>query len=88
MSALSIKNAGDVYQFVDDLKTEAKRSDMNQLADQLENALLLGSSALEILGAVRQAVVDNHNNIERLLGPDGKDRAEGVIAFVDRAFGR
>jgi len=43
---------------------------------------------LEILGAIRQTVIDNHDAVGRLLGPDGKSRAEQAIAFVDRSFGR
>ena len=84
MSASPIKNAGDVYQFVGDLKAEAERQGMAELADRLQNNLLLGSSALEILGAVRQTVIDNRGVVGRLLGKDGKSRAEQVSLNLTR----
>lgn len=88
MSEKRINNAQDVYQFVEDLRNEASRRGMNELSTELANALRLGSSALEILGAVRQVMVDNREHVTRLLGPDGRSRADQVIAFVDKSFGR
>ena len=67
----------DVYRFVQRLKAESERQGEVSLASRLDDALNLGSSGLEILGA-----------IERLLGPDGDVEARQIVSFVDRAFGR
>jgi len=87
MSANPINNTGEVYQFVESLRTEASRRGITSLATQLENALNLGSSGLEILGAIRQIITENLQIIRQLLGPDGSSRGEQIIAFVDKSFG-
>ena len=88
MSTSRITTAEDVYRFVDRLKLESEKHGANALSAELDDALHLGSSGLEILGAVRQTMIANLPAIERLLGPTGKEEAKQVIAFVDSAFGR
>ncbi len=48
----------------------------------------LGSSGLEILGALQQTVISYRGEIENLLGPARSQDIDDVIAFVDKAFGR
>jgi hypothetical protein len=88
MSAFEIQTVDDVYQFVERLKTECQKNEATQLLAQLDDALHLGSSSLEVLGAVRQTIISNRASIERLLGAAGKNDANQVVAFVDQAFGR
>ena len=88
MSNSQIKTADDVYRFVERLKVQSEKGGLRELATQLDDALHLGSSGLEILGAIRQTVIENRIAIEQMLGSSGKDETEQVIAFVDRAFGR
>src|SRR4051812_844653 len=88
MTARPINDIGDVYQFVGDLRAVAARRGMTALPTQLESALKLGSSALEILGAIREILINNNEQVGRLLGPDGEAQAKQVIAFVDKSFGR
>lgn len=88
MSDSQIKTAEDVYRFIERLKVESENAGRTELALQLDDAMHLGSSALEILGAIRQVLLNKQNAIEPLLGPPGKREAEQVIAFVDKAFGR
>jgi hypothetical protein len=66
-----IDSAGDVYQFVEQVKVASQQRGEIGLYEQLNRAMHLGSSGLEILGAVRQTVSENRGEIERLLGPDG-----------------
>jgi hypothetical protein len=84
----SIDNVGVVYQFVEDLKVEAARCGMTELVIQLEDALRLGSSGLEIIGAIRQITINHLEIIDKMLGSDGRSRAKRVIDFVDNAYGR
>jgi hypothetical protein len=88
MSALQINTAEDVYQFGERLKSECQKAGAMELFGQLDEALHLGSSGLEILGAIRQTIMDDRAAIERLLGPAGTGEAKQVVAFVDMAFGR
>ena len=83
-----IKTADDVYRFVERLKAESERVGRPELVVQLDDAMHLGSSGLEILGAIRQVLLNNRNAIEALLGAVAKTEAEQVINFVDKAFGR
>ena len=83
-----ITTANDVYAFVAQLKTEAEKHGNIDLATELDDAVHLGSSGLEILGAIRKTLIENHGEVESLLGSDGYRKAAHVIAFVDKAFGR
>ena len=83
-----ITTANDVYAFVAQLKTQAEKRGDTDLASELDDAVHLGSSGLEILGAVRKTLIENHGEVESLLGSDGWQKAAQVIAFVDKAFGR
>lgn len=88
MSTSRITTADDVYRFVERLKAQSEKHDARALAMELDDAQHLGSSGLEVLGAIRQTLVANGPVIERLLGPLGSEEAKEVIAFVDRALGR
>jgi hypothetical protein len=83
-----INSAGDVYQFVEQVKVASQQRGETGLYEQLNRAMRLGSSGLEILGAVRQTVSENRGEIERLLGPDGGQGVDQVVVFVERVFGR
>jgi hypothetical protein len=88
MNTQIINSASDLYQLVGHLKVECDKNGLTELATPLDDALNLGSSGLEILGAIRQTFVKNRITIQRLLGPSGKAQIERVINFVDTAFGR
>jgi hypothetical protein len=88
MTDFTITTTNDIYAFVAQLKTEAEKRGDTDFASELDDALHLGSSGLEILGAIRKTLVENHGEVESLLGSDGWKKAANVIAFVDRAFGR
>jgi anti-anti-sigma regulatory factor len=88
MNGSCIQTANDVYQFVEELERACKENPAPELLLKIENAMNLGSSALEILGAIRETVVNNRPEVERLLGSERSKSVDGVIAFVDRAFGR
>jgi hypothetical protein len=88
MTTTKINTAGDVYQFVEHLKAASQKNGATELYRRLDNAMRLGSSGLEVMGAIRETVSANRDEIERLLGPDGTQHVDQVVAFVDRAFGR
>jgi hypothetical protein len=51
----------------------------------LDDAVHLGSSGLEILGAIRKTLIENHSQVETVVGSDGCQKAAQVIAFVGKA---
>jgi gamma-glutamyltranspeptidase len=71
MSDCTIRTASDVYGFVAQLKSEAEKHGNIDFASELDDAVHLGSSGLEILGAVRKTLIENHGEVESLLGSDG-----------------
>ena len=88
MSASKISTADDVYQFVARLKSESEKHGDRKLSAELDDALLLGSSGLVILGAIRQTIIANRSAIECLLGHSSSEETNQVIAFIDLTFGR
>jgi hypothetical protein len=88
MTPSTITTAGDVYAFVAQLKTEAEKRGDTDFTTELDDALHLGSSGLEIMGAIRKALIENQFKVESFLGSGGREKAAQVITFVDKAFGR
>jgi len=88
MTTERITTVADVFQFVERLKTASQQDGAVELNRHLDHATRLGSSSLEVLGAIRQAVVGNLSDVERLLGSDGRLCADQVVAFVNKAFGQ
>jgi len=87
MEDQAIKTAFDVYELVDGLKTELNKNGFTDLAAELDDAMHLGSSGLEILGAIRNIFVEHRADIVKLLGPRGESEVNSVVSFVDSSFG-
>ena len=83
-----MNSANDVYEFVDQLKSACQKAGATELVEQLSDALRLGSSGLEILGAIREILVKNRSLIQGLLESTKKTEVDKVITFVDKAYGR
>ena len=83
-----IMTANDVYAFVAQVRTEAEKRGDADFARKLDEALHLGSSGLEIMGAIRKILIENHAKLESLGGSEARNKTAQVIAFVDKAFGR
>jgi hypothetical protein len=88
MNSQTITSATDVYELVEQLKVASRNNGLVELGAKLEEAMNLGSSGLEILGAIRNIFIENRPTIERLIGEAGKEQTNQVIVLVDRAFGR
>jgi len=88
MTAPTITTTDHVYAFIAQLKTDAEERGDSSFAAELADVLCLGSSGLEILGAIRKVLLENRGKVESLLGSEGLNEAAQVIAFVDKAFGR
>jgi len=84
----AITSIDEVYQFIRTLKSEAEKMQMSELANELDDALHLGSSGMEILGGIKQVITENEIVINKLIASGVEDRRREVLLFVDKAFGR
>lgn len=80
-----ITKAGEVYELTQVLVQKCQERGYDDIAAQLDDALHLGSSALEILGAIRSVFVSES---ERIVPMIGHARVKEVIDFVDKSYGR
>jgi hypothetical protein len=83
-----MNNTSDVYEFVEQLKSACQSARQTELLEKLNDALNLGSSGLEILGAIREIIIKNRKTIQSLLDSTKQVQIDEVISFVDRAYGR
>jgi len=79
-----ITTANQVYQFTNLVIERSRVTGQNDIAQRLDDAMNLGSSALEILGAIRIVLTEEARRIEKIA-----DRSEiqEVVHFVNRTFG-
>ena len=74
-----------IYRIVDDVIERCRSDGSTALADDLSQSKQLGSSALEILGAIRSCFIKNREQVAHAVGDP---KVADVIEFIDRAFGR
>jgi hypothetical protein len=79
-----ITNANQVYDLINRIIREARAAGSDDIAKRLDDAMCLGSSGLEILGAIKSTILAHRNAFERLLAPSEIDE---IVRFVNRAFG-
>ena len=80
-----IKTVDQVYNFINEIKQGCIKYGYNDIATRLEDAMHLGSSGLEILGAIRTILLEEQT---RLLNIANKDELNSIVKFVDKAYGR
>lgn len=79
-----ITTTTEIYEFVEVATRKCREHGYGDIAQQFDDAMHLGSSGLEILGAIRAVCVAENAKLEELLGSAS---VHEVIRFVDRAFG-
>ncbi|ADB16985.1 hypothetical protein Psta_2315 [Pirellula staleyi DSM 6068] len=77
-------SADEIYRYVNALVAVAKVRGQFQLANQLETAMQLGSSGLEILGAIGNILRDNAALVDSLLPKLERLRVQRSIAYYYR----
>jgi hypothetical protein len=78
----------DFYGVVRGAMDELTLQNHHEIASELDNALKISTSVLEILGATRKVFLDHRQVIEKSLGSTGHDQVSRLIAFVNLAYGR
>ncbi len=80
-----VSNSEDVYALARRLIEHCKATDHDEAAAQLYDALHAGSSALEVLGAIRCALRMHHLLYQEFAAPE---ELEAATKYVDHVFGR
>lgn len=57
------------------------------LYDQLERALHIGSSGLEVLGAVGKTLSQSRVQIEQILGAESGPEVESILIYIKNLYG-
>ncbi|QDU34674.1 hypothetical protein KS4_27450 [Poriferisphaera corsica] len=81
-----IWTADNVYQYVNDTISVCKTQKHDTIAKDLENAMKLGGSGLEILGGIKQVLIENQISLNRL-GFE-QDKLDQVIQFINQCYMR
>jgi len=87
MTEFPIPNLSEVYDLVGQIERACWDHGSAELWDLLDGAMQLGSSGLEITGALRVIFLDHRDELASLLGPGGAEQVTGVIEFIDRIWG-
>jgi len=74
-----------MYELVNRVSSSCHETGCDDIATRLDDAMNLGSSGLEILGAIRNVLTEEG---ARLKGAIKEEEVQQAIAFVDRSFGR
>lgn len=85
MNDQKIHEPGQIYSLVRSLAKSCRDNDRADIATQLDDALHLGSSSLEILGAIRGIVISHREYLEDLVA---SNEIEAAIRYIDKTFGR
>lgn len=84
---IKISSINEVYKFVDKLIVICKDNELCNIAESLNNALNLGSSGLEIIGAIKNILKTNKRKLQQILSPEDITTLKQVILFVNKCYG-
>lgn len=74
----------DVYEFTELAIRKCRERGYGKIAQQLDDAMHLGSSGLEILGAIRTTFIAQAAILEKVVD---KGKMEAVVKYVNELFG-
>ena len=79
-----ITTANQVYDLISRIIRETRAAGRDDIANELDAAMRLGSSGLEILGAIRKVLLAEKQVVPRFAAESEIDE---IVHFVNRAFG-
>jgi hypothetical protein len=79
-----ISTTQELYALVDFVIRQSRSRGSLDIAQQLDDALHLGSSGSEILGAIKKIFVAQNVQLENILK---REKIEEVVKFVNKAYG-
>ena len=72
-----------VYDIINRIIQDSRNAGHEDIAKKLDSAMHLGSSGLEIIGAIKTVLETNRNEIEKFAT---KSEINGIIDFARRAY--
>jgi len=79
-----IKTINEIYEYVDMMAKKCRDYGFKDIAQQLDNAMYLGSSGLEILGAIKNIIIMNTIKLNEIAD---REKMEEIVAYVNSAYG-
>jgi hypothetical protein len=79
-----ITTTTEIYEFTELTMKKCREQGYTELAQQLEDAMHLGSSGLEILGAIKAIFLDQATALEKIVD---KAKLQEVVMYAEKAFG-
>ena len=79
-----ITTTNEVYEFAELAVKKCRKHGYDDVAQQLDDAMHLGSSGLEILGAIRATLIGQAETLEKVVD---KTEMQDIVKYVNRAFG-
>jgi hypothetical protein len=80
-----ITTTQQMYEFVNKVLSGAREHGYEEIAARLDDAMHLGSSGLEICGAIGNVLKEERPRLEKVVS---EKELQEAIDFVDSAFGR
>jgi hypothetical protein len=79
-----IATPSEVYEFTELAIRRCREQGYDDVAQQLDAAMHLGSSGLEILGAIKTTFIAHAEPLETVVD---KGKMQEILRYVDKAFG-
>jgi hypothetical protein len=79
-----ITTTSEIYEFTEMAVQKCREHGYDEVAQQLDDAMHLGSSGLEILGAIKATCVHQAPTLEKVVD---KAKLHDVVRYVNKAFG-
>lgn len=80
-----ITTTDEIYELTKAVMQKCREQGFGDVAQELDDAMHLGSSGLETLGAIRATFITRAATLEKVMD---KSEMREVITYVSRAFGR
>ncbi|MCA9279240.1 MAG: hypothetical protein H6815_08060 [Phycisphaeraceae bacterium] len=79
-----ITTINEVYEFVELAMQECQEHGFDDVVQQLDDAMHLGSSGMEVLGAIKSTLASESAKLEKVID---KAKLQEVVQYVNKAFG-
>jgi hypothetical protein len=79
-----ISTTTELYEIAEHAISECRKHGYDGVAQKLDDAMHLGSSGLEILGAIRAVCTSNEGTLVKVIG---QDQVDEIVHYVNKAYG-
>lgn len=79
-----ITTTTEIYGITERAVIDCRNHGYDEVAQELDDAMHLGSSGLEILGAIRSVFIAHRETLVKMVG---QEQAQNVVTYVNKAYG-